>query len=260
MNVTANIDTRAFDQACREYAQATGKTAEAVGARQLKNWCIQAYKLIPLASLGKIARVLPQGTNNIRLVAWALRKYVERKGPYQKAPGGFDAKGRAFDVKVGKRTNRKTGKVTKVTRVYRRYGRFYTQTQAQVFAKKWFNRRKSAVSFTRGFMGAILRSLGGSGSYKAGQTARSHKSVSDAAFAVGAVSSYDYRNDVTGAVENINPTRVEVIVQNALETALPATVRDIEIGTAKALERAWNAKRAVSGSISLEDAAKIMAA
>jgi len=73
------------------------------------------------------------------------------------------------------------------------------------------------------------------------------------------VSSYDYRNDVTGAVENIDPTRVEVIVQNALETALPATVRDIEIGTAKALERAWNAKRAVSGSISLEDAAKIMA-
>ena len=259
MNVTANIDTTRFDAACREYQAATGKTAEAVAARQLKNWCVHAYKLIPLASLGKIARVIPQGTTNIRLVAWALREYVLRKGPYQAAPKGFDAKGRAFDVKVGKRTNRKTGKVSKVTRVYRGTGRYYTRTQARHFAKKWFNRRKSAISFTRGFMGAILRSLGGSGSYKAGQTARSHQSVSDAAFAIGAISTYSYRNDVTGAMEAINPTRVEVIVQNALETALPATVRDIEQGTAKALERQWMKSQQLSGSISELDAARILA-
>lgn len=259
MNVTANIDLTAFDRACVEYGRATGKTCEAVATRQLKNWCIRAYKHIPLASLGKISRVIPAGTTNIRLVAWALREYVLREGPYQKAPKGFDAKGRAFDVKESTRRSRKTGKVTKVTRVYRGTGRYYTRAQAKHFAAKWFRRRRSAVSFTRGFMGAILKSLGGSGQSKAGQTARSHKRVEDTIFKVGAESSYQYRNETTGAMENINPSKVEGIVKIAMEAALPETVRDIEIGTAKALEAAWNKNRVVSGSISVTDAAKIMA-
>jgi len=260
MNLTADIDISEFERVCAEYQRVTGKTAEQVSVRQLKNWCVQAYKVIPLASLAKITRKLPQGVTNVKLVAWALREYVIRRGPYNKAPEGYKTNGKAFDVRVSKRKSRKTGKVTSVTRVTRRFGRYYTRAQAVHFAKKWFNRRKSAITYTRSLMGAILKSLGAAGATKRGISARSYRNEGGGVFAIGAESQYSYRSDLTNAMNPVDGTRAEKIVQAAMRAALPAVVLDIEKETARRLEAQWNAAaRADVSGVSATDAERIMA-
>lgn len=77
------VDTRAFERACEDYAAATGKTLEAALWRQLRSWALKAYKShrarVPSsATRSRVNALLPAGSRGAdwqwRLVEWLMAR------------------------------------------------------------------------------------------------------------------------------------------------------------------------------------------